>query len=58
MTDELKKTIENAKTEEDMKGVAEEFKDEMKKLSDEELDGVAGGTKKIVGKPRPKYETC
>jgi len=30
MTDELKKAIENAKTEEEKKAVAEKFKDELK----------------------------
>lgn len=43
MTDELKKAIENAKTEEDKKVVVEKFKDEIRELTPEELEGVAGG---------------
>lgn len=43
MTDELKKAIELAKTEEEKKAVNEKFKDEIMKLSDEELDEVSGG---------------
>jgi len=43
MTEELKKAIESAQTEEDKKAVVEKFKDEIKKLQDEELEGVAGG---------------
>jgi len=43
MTDELKKALESAKTEEEKKAVAEKFGDEMKELSPEELEGVAGG---------------
>jgi len=43
MTDELKKAIDNANTEEEQKAVAEKYKDELQQLSDEELEGVAGG---------------
>jgi len=43
MTDELKKAIENANTEEERKAVAEKFMDEIQQLSDEELEEVAGG---------------
>jgi len=43
MTDELKKAIESAKTDEEKKAVAEKFRDEIKQLSDEELEGIAGG---------------
>jgi len=43
MTDEIKKAFENAKTDEEKKAVAEKFKDEMKQLSDEELEEVTGG---------------
>jgi len=43
MTDELKKAFENANTEEEKKAVAEKFQNEMKELSDEELEEVAGG---------------
>jgi len=45
MTDELKKALESANTEEEKKAVVEKFSDEMKELSDEELAGVAGGGK-------------
>jgi len=34
MTDELKKAIESAKTDEEMKAVAEKFREEIMKLSD------------------------
>jgi len=43
MSNELKKAIDNAKTEEQKNAVMEKYKDELKKLSDEELKGVAGG---------------
>jgi len=43
MNEEFKKAFENAHTEEEKKAVVETFKDEIKELSDEELDGVSGG---------------
>jgi len=42
MSEELKKALSEAKTEEKKKA-AEKFKDEIMELRDEELDGVAGG---------------
>jgi len=45
MTDELKKALESAKTEEEKKAVVETFKDQLRELSTEELEGVAGGIK-------------
>jgi len=44
MTEELKKALESAHTEEEKKAVAEKFKDELRELSPEELEGVAGGS--------------
>jgi len=49
MTEELKKTIESAQTEEDKN------KDEIKKLQDEDLKGVAGGAPEIF--PKLKYRS-
>jgi len=49
MTDELKKAIENARTEEDKKAIVEKFKDEIQQLSDEELEEVAGGVNAPLG---------
>lgn len=43
MTEKLKKALESAKTEEAKKAVAEKYKDEINKLSPEELEGIAGG---------------
>ncbi len=46
MTDELKKALENAKTEkekQEVKEVAEELIPAARSLSDEELGGVTGG---------------
>lgn len=43
MTDELKKALLEAKTEEERKNVAKKFEDEIRELSDEELDSVSGG---------------
>jgi len=44
LTDELKKALESAKTEEEKKAVVEKFKDELKELSEAELERVAGGS--------------
>jgi len=46
MTDELKKALENAKTDEEKKAVVEKFKDEIKELSPEELSEIAGGVQR------------
>jgi len=43
MSEELKKAIENAKTDDQKKAVIEHYKDELKQLSDDELLGIAGG---------------
>ena len=47
LTDELKKKIDNAKSEEEVKSILEEFKGGVEEagliLNDEELDSVAGG---------------
>lgn len=44
MTEEAKKALEAAQTEEDIKAVAEKFELTVKKLSDEELDQIVGGS--------------
>jgi len=43
MTEELKKALENAHTEEEKKAVAEKYKLTIRELTDEELDLAAGG---------------
>lgn len=45
MSEELKKALSEAKTEEKKKAAAEKFKDEIMVLRDEVLDGVVGGTR-------------
>jgi len=49
MTDEARRALENAVTEEDVLTVVEKFKLTMRALSDEELDEVAGGSACIPG---------
>jgi len=43
MSNELKKAIKNAKTEEQKKAVMEKYEKELKQLSDDEIYGVVGG---------------
>jgi len=48
MTEELKKALENAKTEEEKKAVIVRMKEELSKLSEDELEAVTGGKLDMV----------